>query len=128
MGTQAIVSIVEDSITKIKAICGCNGYYAEKLAEIVRSDNLTTAAEVYQAAHEVHFGCRDCLVVLDSETFLFAGANPDSLFSLHPLYRETFGDPKFNPRWERGTACHVIVVKRTTGMDEAEIDEVSSCK
>jgi len=128
MGTQAIVSIVEDDITKVKAVCGCDGYNAEKLAEVICSDNLTTAAKVYQAAHEVRFGCRDCLVVLDSETSLSAGANPDSLFSLHPLYRETFGDPESNPRWACGTASHVIVVKRTTGIDEAEVDKVSPCE
>ena len=29
---------------------------------------------------------------------------------LSPLYREKFSDPRFNPRWECGTAAYVEVV------------------
>lgn len=51
-------------------------------------------------------GCKECLVVMDSENIIFGGDE-----RMDSLYRETFDDPSFNPRWKIGTADIVIKLK-----------------
>lgn len=106
MATQGVVSIAKSGQTIIKAICGCNGYQAQELVNAVKGKHCDTLTlrSVYDAAREVAFGCRNCLVVMDQEEIIFNGELPD-------LYRKTFDDPEFNPRWENGTADCVEVVE-----------------
>lgn len=106
MGTQGVVSIVKNGKPIVKAVCGCNGYNAEKLAEVIKKDNLTTAYQVWQAAKEVGFGCVDCLVVSDRQKHYYNGHEELSL-----LYWKKFDDPQFNPRWEHGTAAYTLIIE-----------------
>jgi len=106
MGTQAIISLVKKDHTFIKVICGCNGYNAEKLARIIKDNRLEKIRDIYKVALENHFGCKDCLVVMDENDVIFNGD-----VKLDPLYRETFDNPSFNPRWKNGIADNVIILK-----------------
>jgi hypothetical protein len=105
MGTQAIVSIANNGKTVVKTIAGCNGYNARKLETAILSEKLRTAKEVYEAAKGLNFGCHICLVVMSKDELLYAGT-----YETDSLYRDTFDDPRFNPRWENGTADYVIVI------------------
>lgn len=64
-----------------------------------------TAEWVKREGPALGFGCPRCLVVMDEREALGAGDE------LAPLYRQTFDDPRFNPRWQHGTAHHVEVVE-----------------
>ena len=70
MTTQAIISLVKTDHTFIKIICGCNGYNAEKLAKIIKDNQLDNIQDIYDMAIENKFGCRDCLVVMDDENIV----------------------------------------------------------
>lgn len=106
MGTQAVVSIVdEQGKTIVKAVCGCDGYYAPQLAEKIATKQAHTAKQVYDLARTLHFGCDLCLVVIDKTNTMYRGG-----LELSALYRSTFDDPNFNPRWEYGTADYTRVV------------------
>lgn len=106
MATQAIISLVKNGHTFIKIICGCDGYNAEKLVKNIKKDQTDNIKDIYIMALENGFGCIECLVVMDSEHVIFGGEE-----NIDPLYRETFDDPSFNPRWKRGTADFVTILK-----------------
>ena len=105
MGTQGIVSVVKDGEMLVKAVAGCDGYNAHALAQEIADCGMNTVEEVFSAAQRLHFGSRESLVVQDSARDLYAGDD-----ELSSLYREKFKDPEFNPRWELGSADHVVVV------------------
>lgn len=106
MATQGIVSIISKGKTLIKAVAGCDGYNAKELAQIIRDNNLGTVEAIYKAAEHASFGCSQCLVVMDGEKVMYNGEG-----ELSDLYKETFNDPRFNPRWENGTAGHIEIIE-----------------
>jgi len=105
MGTQGIVSLVRGGKVVYKVIAGCNGMNARAVAEAVLQLPWVSCGEIYEEAACARFGSEACLVVQSAdEEFHFTGGE------LGPRYREKFSDPAFNPRWERGTAAHVLIV------------------
>lgn len=121
MTTQAIVSIVKNGHTFIKAVCGCNGYNAEKLAKIIKDNRLDKIRDIYKIALENKFGCIDCLVVMNNDDIIFKGDTEPS-----SLYREKFDDPSFNPIWKCGTAENVIILKIDESVNNV-IEELKNC-
>lgn len=121
MATQGVVSVTSGGKTVVKAIAGCDGKNADKLAALIRESNLSKPEDIERAADQVHFGCPDCRVIQagpDSASTIFHGDG-----DLSALYfdRAKFIDPKFNPRWEHGTADHVVVIRlRAEQTDSAE--------
>ena len=70
---------------------------------------------VLNKARQVGMGCNDCLVVAyrlpaAQGGIAFAGAPPTGQERIL-VWWDKFDDPKFNPRWGRGTANHVFVVQ-----------------
>lgn len=110
MATQGVVSVTENGKVILKAIAGCDGYNAKLLAEHIRKNQLRDIDAVYEAALELGFGNEPTLVVMDGRRIKWADGDEadDSL----TLYRDTFSDPRFNPRWESGLVsddCLAIV-------------------
>ena len=107
MSTQAVLSLVNsDGDVVIKTVVGCNGFNIDDMVNHIISNSSTLSIEsVYDLAIQVGFGCKDCLVVMDSTSQLSIH-DDDEL----PRYRETFNDPIFNPRWGKGTASYVQVI------------------
>lgn len=106
MTTQAVISLVKKGHTFIKVVCGCNGNNSEKLVKIIKYVQPEKIQDIYKMALENKFGCKDCLVVMDDKNVIFKGEE-----ELGPLYRETFNDPSFNPRWKNGIADIVTILK-----------------
>ena len=106
MATQAIISLLKDGHTFIKIICGCEGYNAEKLVKNIKNGQPDNIKDIYIMALENGLGCVECLVVMNSEHIIFCGDE-----NIGPLYRETFDDPSFNPRWKTGIADIVTILK-----------------
>lgn len=107
MATQGLVSVVHRGEVKIKIIAGCNGYKAKYLASQIRKmGRIPTLDEAFKLAQACEFGSPENLVVLDSKHSKKTGRG-----RLKGRYRETFRNPHFNPRWDRGTADHVFVVR-----------------
>ena len=110
MGTQGLVSIVHGSQVRAKLICGCNGYEAPKLAAKIREAvslvGMLDLDTLNRMAMEIGFGCDACLVTMGPDA-VSTYWNED----LSPLYRDKFNEPRFNPRWEHGTADYVEVVE-----------------
>lgn len=109
MATQGIVSVTQNGRTAIKVIAGCNGNRAKALASHIRewhqSGEQLTAELIERCALTLGFGCSDCRVVLSEEEALGA------VDEMSSLYRQSFDDPRFNPRWQWGTADFVEVIE-----------------
>jgi len=89
----------------MKVIAGCNGYKAQDVADRLKDSWPVGVDKDYELAREVGFGCKGCLVVITATEERFDGDE-----DLFPRYRDTFDQPEFNPRWEHGTADHIVII------------------
>ncbi len=106
MATQGLITIQKNGTVAMKIVAGCNGMQAPALAAAIRRrGHIPGPLEVYTLALGMDFGCKDCLVVVDKKMCFYQCDGP-----VGRLYRRTFRQPRFNPRWNRGTADHVRVV------------------
>lgn len=105
MATNGMVSVVRDGVVVAKAVCGCNGYNAGKLAATLRERGFDSIEDIHGHAVAAKFGRADCLVVMDRDREIADDDPP-------PLYYQTFDDPRFNPRRADGRCEHVVVVER----------------
>ena len=106
MATQGLLSVVNGGKVVAKVVAGCNGHNVPKLAAVLRANPVTKPQELRDAAHAADVGCEACLVVLSADGALHCCSDDPS-----ELYRSTFDQPRFNPRWEHGTADCVEVVE-----------------
>lgn len=113
MATQGIVSVVKHGSVVLKCIAGCDGYRAGEVAAWIHKHTPADEQQVYNACLDIGFGCKQDLVVMGPDCVVFEGelfrASGDG--ELDPLYRKTFGDPRFNPRWECGLAPYVEIAE-----------------
>lgn len=111
MATQGIVSVLVNGRVVCKAIAGCGGMEAPYLASLIAQERLVDPGEIHDLATRVGFGCRACLVVRGED----GRWTPSHAVGSGPLtderYARTFGDSRFNPRWERGAADYVEIVE-----------------
>lgn len=97
---QGLVTVIkDDNQVFMKIVAGSNGFNARKLAERIRDDTsvLEDIERVYQLALTQEFGSTDDLVVISCDAEVFKMDE-----DLSDLYRKTFFQPRFNPRWESG--------------------------
>jgi hypothetical protein len=115
MGTQATLAIVQKGKVLLKVVCGCNGSNILALAKSLKRHPTTDSKKILERClyHEV--GCNSltngCLVIQCSPIEFLVPEGMD--FELGPeldRWKRTFNDPKFNPRWDNGTASYSIVV------------------
>lgn len=106
MTTQAVISLVKKGHTFIKIICGCNGGNALRLVKLISVNKIDTIQDIYNHALKIKFGCNDCLVVMNKDKTIYKGDE-----DLNSLYRETFDNPSFNPRWKIGSADYVFIIR-----------------
>ncbi len=99
MATQGLVTVNQGGSVIMKVIAGTDGMNVDRLTAIIRRSWPMTAEEVYAAARLIPFGSERCLVVMTSSDFVFNG---DELEGLEDLYRASFDNPGFNPRWVSG--------------------------
>ena len=109
MATQGIVSITHNGKVVMKFIVGCNGMNAASLVKVLKKDGKIPKSlwDAYILAKRVGFGCPRCLVVMNKSRREFYGSEK----RLDRLYRKTFNQPRFNPRWKHGIADHVKVIE-----------------
>lgn len=106
MATQGIISVISENEVVMKVIAGCDGYLSPTAAKAIKAEWPVTPERAYDPCLQTGLGCDDCLVVMDKTTII-------SKFDedVGPLYRETFSDPNFNPRWKNGGADNFEIVK-----------------
>ena len=105
MATQGMLSIVDGERTIIKIISGCDGFNLVKLVVKIKKLKVLDPVIIRKEALKIGFGCEDCLVVMTQNRIVGPDDfDPDELKN----YMVTFNDPKFNPRWKRGTCDHYI--------------------
>lgn len=109
MATQGLVTVVEDGAVVMKVVAGANGYNAEALGRWLEQNPRADGQAVYNHALAISFGSPQCLVVQTSADHCVVDPENDGVPS---SYRDHFHEPRFNPRWEHGTADHVVVVER----------------
>jgi len=105
MGTLGMVTVQKSGKVIMKVVCGSDGYKAQELARRMMDAWPMTVDAVYDLAREVGFGSTKCLVVMTNDAVCFNGDE-----DLDPLYRATFEQPHFNPRWPQGICDHTAVV------------------
>jgi hypothetical protein len=106
LATQGVVSIRQRGKVVMKLIAGSNGDRAVRVATAMRNAiALPTSQEAYDLANRCGFGHVSDLVVMTETEVVFYGDD-----ELPDLYRRTFDDPTYNPRWERGIADHVKII------------------
>ncbi len=127
MGTQGLVAVTSGGKVKYKAVAGCDGYNAEALVKVIEERKLDSVDDIYEAAKEVGFGCVDCLVVLSEDVERFEGYKGEPI---PPSYRETFSNPKWNPRWDCGEVVEYaeveLIPESCNGNTPEEVRAVSS--
>lgn len=106
MATQGIVSIVSDGKVIIKLITGSNGSEANKLKEQLEKSWPLDINKAYEIALNFEFGSTDSLVAMDKDNIIFHGEG-----NIGDRYRDTFNDPRFNPRWEYGLADEIEILQ-----------------
>jgi len=119
MATQGILSIVHDGRVLNKLVCGCNGQNVPQLAtflkEVYTSDELLKldVSELNKYAQGQKVGCEDCLVVMSENNLpnKFDIEYDGEIEDLADDYWGKYNDPRWNPRWDRGTADHVEVLE-----------------
>ncbi len=90
----------------MKLVVGCNGVQAQETADKLKAAWPVNPEQAYKIARDTGFGCGGCLTVItESDIFSKGDDDPPS-----PLFRKTFSDPEFNPRWEQGTADHTVII------------------
>lgn len=103
--TQGLVTVQSGGKVVMKVVAGCDGYNARKLANKLRKSWPVSIDEAYKMALEIDFGDPNCLVVITESDIKSDEGNSE----IHPRFRETFQKPRFNPRWENGTAEYTVV-------------------
>ena len=107
MSTQGMVTIMDGNTVLMKAICGCDGYNASKLAQKVKRQWPISDEKLYDLAKDSGFGCDACrVVVTGNNTAVWNNQDED----LSDLYFSTIQKPKFNPRWESGIPERLSIV------------------
>jgi len=104
--THGLISVTVNNQVVMKLIVGCNGYNFKKVVKQLKEEWPVSLERAYEIASVNYFGSVDCLVVIDENSVIYKG---DDMLS--PLYRETFADPNFNPRWECGLTDEFEIVE-----------------
>lgn len=105
MATQGLITVRSARKVIMKVVVGDNGQQATAVSRIIRERWPMSIDEVYEVALSKGFGSTDSLVVITAESHRF-----DDDDNLSPLYRQTFDQPEFNPRWKHGTAAYVEII------------------
>lgn len=108
MATQGVLSITKNGKTAIKVVCGNNGFNIPKLADHIRTLKKVTPELVFGMAKELAIGSEESLVVQYSPCNYLADPDMDEISD---LYCKHFSDPRFNPRWNNGTADFIEVIE-----------------
>lgn len=112
MATQGLLTLVRDNKVLAKVVAGCDGDLVVELAYKVRTTSCTTARELFKAAKELRLGGSSSLVVIAKENGAFViEDNADMGKKDAERYMDTFDKPRWNPRWDYGTADYVEVVE-----------------
>ena len=121
MGTQGLITITANTKPVAKIIVGCNGQEindaATELAKLIEENKLFKNGRInlqmlYATATKARIGCKDCLVVMDSENIV-RDHDAETKFEEEDRLRyfEYFSSPRFNPRWKYGTAEHIAIIR-----------------
>lgn len=109
MATQGLLSATKNGKLLFKIITGSDGYNVPKLAQWLKENPSAQMDDVWKQAATLF--AKDSLVLQLSPTEVicdneWAKPNLDS----ECLYRTTFENPSFNPRWESGIAeyCETV--------------------
>lgn len=111
MSTQGILSIVQGGRVKAKIVAGCNGMNMPKLAKHLRKHPETDPFKLVKLCQRFRVCCDRCLIIQSSPIDFTLPENEE--FEPGPdldRYKRTFQDPKFNPRWDHGTAAYTEIV------------------
>ncbi len=111
MATQGLVTIRKAGAVVMKFVAGSDGQHAEKLAQWLNTHGVpATLIEAQELALARNFGSRDTLVVVDTDLVRYQDDEYPDLPEQESLYRKTFEDPAFNPRWSLGIADYTVII------------------
>ena|SRR6185295_10378280 len=112
MGTQGTLALTRQGHVFRKIVVGCNGMEIAKLAAALQAKPVYDPKELLALTEKHVFKCR-CVVIQAGATDFtvpdgeeFPEEGPD-----FERWRDTFHDPKFNPRWALGTAAYSLVLE-----------------
>lgn len=114
--TNGVLSILEHGKMAMKIVCGCDGYNAPILKRTIEKlGRVPSPTEAYDLAWHDGVGCDDCLLIVTPDEVWYHRHKLDRLETADgeslALYRATFNDPQFNPRWKQGLADYVEVIE-----------------
>lgn len=95
--TQGMITVKKGNKVLMKIIIGCNGMKVKTVAEEMRKNWPLSAKGAYDLAVRNGLDDTESLVVVTESEIHYEGSD-----DISPLYRTTFQQPKFNPRWECG--------------------------
>jgi len=104
--TQGLLTILKNGKVYYKVVCGCDGFEIPKLKRSVRKTSPRNIKELWERARKLSVGCDSCLVVISKSKMYFKGET-DDWKRAEPIYRTTYNQPDFNPRWDIGSADYM---------------------
>lgn len=110
MGTQATLAIVQNGQVIRKIVAGCEGYNMTKLKRALETKLELDPRKLVSLCSDLSIGCANCLLIQISAEQAFTPLEEEMAVP-NALYSRTFSDPKFNPRWENGTAPYSLIVE-----------------
>jgi len=106
MSTQAVVSVRKAGNVVLKIVSGDDGGRAPDVAAAIRAiGHVPTIVEAVTICAQHNFGSPVSLVIMGAKKVHFEGNE----ILIH-RYRQTFGNPTFNPRVASGEAEFIEVV------------------
>ena len=109
MATQGLVTVVSNKKVLMKIVTGSDGYNAKSFSEKLLEAWPLPIEKVYQLALKNSFGSEVNLVVIDKEK-IYAEGEFKNESDVDELYRQTFDNPNFNPRWKDGVADYISII------------------
>lgn len=109
MATQGLLTITNNKRTKCKVVTGSDGYNIPELAEWVRNNPSHSQEELWVKAKTL-FGIDSLVLQTSNDKAIYEGDFDAPKCNEECLYYKKFEQPKFNPRWEYGSADYVEVV------------------
>ena len=101
MGTMGLVTVRDTEKVLMKIVVGTDGMRVKQMAKMIRTfirknGRHPIIREAVDMAKAVHFGSENDRIVITADSHYSECGQPGQ------LYRDTFDQPKFNPRWDIG--------------------------
>lgn len=109
MASLGLITITKDGVVTTKIIAGSNIKAGSAVADVLKkNDTSLTLRDIFELAAGAGFGDPEVDLVVMNEQDIYHECDED----ISPLYRKTFFQPEFNPRWACGLSDYLEIISK----------------